>query len=247
MSRITAAVATTMAAAALVPPASAVTPGEALLTVGGTRSLDCTAGPVLSVERPGQPTARIMLTAGHCATDDAGWQADAVYSSSGARVGALDKVKLAANTPGETLAGFIRMTTGADWATVLVDDSASGAVIDTPDGDVELTGVRDYRPTGLKEVSFDNAGDPICKIGLTTGHTCGTQLFRTYNSVYSSGLGFAPGDSGGINYDPRTGEIIGITVENFGAVGRTQTADAILQDAYGLADGEVATAAQVAH
>ncbi|WP_150114466.1 hypothetical protein [Corynebacterium oculi] len=90
---------------------------------------------------------------------------------------------------------------------------------------VELTGVRDYEDLGFWEVSADNFGQPICKDGNTSGRSCGVQLFRTQNGVWSAGLNYQNGDSGGVNFDPETGEALGVTSMGFGTIGRAQPID----------------------
>ncbi len=88
-------------------------------------------------------------------------------------------------------------------------------------------------------MSVDNFGQPICKDGATTGRSCGTQIGRSRNAVYSWNLGYKPGDSGGVNFDPRDGSIIGISSMGIGPVGKAQPADRIIEDAYGVPDGKV--------
>ena len=86
---------------------------------------------------------------------------------------------------------------------------------------------------------MDNFGQPICKDGATTGRPCATQIGRSRNAVYSWNLGYKPGDSGGVNFDPRDGAVIGISSMGIGPVGKAQQADRIIEDAYGVPDGQV--------
>ncbi|MEJ4100407.1 hypothetical protein V5S96_08575 [Corynebacterium mastitidis] len=141
----------------------------------------------------------------------------------------------------------IRQFDGPDWATAeVVGDAEMTRVADSVDqygrrhGDpVVLTGVRDYRDLGPWEVAFDNLGQPICKDGQTSGRTCGVQLMRTSNGVWHTNLSL-PGDSGGVNFDPTTGEAIGVTSMGFvGLVGRAQPMDVALEEAYDIPDGQV--------
>ncbi|MEK0372624.1 hypothetical protein [Corynebacterium mastitidis] len=134
-----------------------------------------------------------------------------------------------------------------DWATAeLAEGVEMTRVADSVDqygrrhGDpVVLTGVRDYRTLSEGEMTFDNLGQPICKDGQTTGRTCGVQLLRTRNGVWFAGLAL-PGDSGGVNFDPVTGEAVGVTsTAGWGLFGRAQPIDVALEEAYDIPDGQV--------
>nr|WP_227658980.1 MULTISPECIES: S1 family peptidase [unclassified Corynebacterium] len=104
---------------------------------------------------------------------------------------------------------------------------------------VVLTGVRDYPDLGEDEVSFDNFGQPICKDGAASGRTCGIQFMRTRHSLWSSSLAL-PGDSGGVNFDPTTGEALGASTQSMlGLLMTTQPFDVALEEAYGIPDGQV--------
>ncbi|WPF65302.1 MULTISPECIES: hypothetical protein [unclassified Corynebacterium] len=134
-----------------------------------------------------------------------------------------------------------------DWATAeLVEGVEMTRVADSVDqygrrhGDpVVLTGVRDYRTLVEGEVSFDNFGQLICKDGQTTGRTCGVQYLRTRNGLWYVGLAL-PGDSGGVNFDPVTGEALGVSsTAGLGLFVRAQPIDAALEEAYDIPDGQV--------
>ncbi|KQB85358.1 hypothetical protein [Corynebacterium oculi] len=106
---------------------------------------------------------------------------------------------------------------------------------------VTLTGIRDYPALGPWQVSFDNFGQPICKDGQTTGRTCGVQLMRTQNSLWSLNE-IAGGDSGGIQFDPETGEALamvsyGLSFSNMLSV--SQPIDRTIEQLYGVPDGQV--------
>ncbi|KQB85359.1 hypothetical protein [Corynebacterium oculi] len=141
----------------------------------------------------------------------------------------------------------IRQFDGPDWATAeVVGDADMTRVADSVDqygrrhGDpVVLTGVRDYRDLEKWEVDFDNFGQPICKDGQTSGRTCGAQLMRTSNGIWHTNL-YLSGDSGGVNFDPVTGEALGVTsIGIVGLIGRAQPMDVALEQAYGIPDGQV--------
>ncbi|MCG7254098.1 S1 family peptidase [Corynebacterium hadale] len=134
-----------------------------------------------------------------------------------------------------------------DWGVVLIDDSvpatsisqssnAAGAPVSAP---VQLRSIRDYPTLPVNQFSTDNFGQPICKDGATSGRSCGTQIGRSRNGVYSWGLNYQGGDSGGINYDPNDGAVIGVTSMGIGPLGKAQPADRIIEDAYGVPDGHV--------
>lgn len=134
-----------------------------------------------------------------------------------------------------------------DWGTVELEPGVTATrltdSVDTQGNShgepVELTGVRDYADLNFWEVSADNFGQPICKDGNTSGRSCGVQLFRTQNGLWSVGLNYQNGDSGGVNFDPQTGEALGVTSMGFGPIGRAQPIDLAIQEGYGIADGQV--------
>ena len=57
--------------------------------------------------------------------------------------------------------------------------------------------------------------------------------------MWHFGVGYESGDSGGINYDPRTGEAVGLSIIGFGPLGNSQQVDRAIEDAYGIPDGQV--------
>ncbi|PKF68525.1 hypothetical protein [Corynebacterium mastitidis] len=134
-----------------------------------------------------------------------------------------------------------------DWGTVELEPGVTTTrVSDSVDANgnsygepVELTGVRDYPDLAFWEASADNFGQPICKDGNTGGRACGTQLFRTQNGIWSVGLNYQNGDSGGVNFDPETGEALGVTSMAFGPIGRAQPVDLAIEEGYGIPDGQV--------
>lgn len=106
---------------------------------------------------------------------------------------------------------------------------------------VAITGVRDYRDLGPWEVAFDNFGQPICKDGSRSGRSCGVQLFRTAEGLWMIGTNYQGGDSGGLNFDPVTGEALGVTSQGFAGLDRAQPIDRAIQATYGIPDGQVAS------
>lgn len=196
----------------------------------------------------------VMVTAGHCVTDIETGVAllPEVYfprTTGNERIGVVDVYGFNPQFSGGSSlsSNFAELWTHADWTTVNVDDPASmTGRVSTIDAygnrtgeEVLLTGIRDYRNVPVGTISVDNFGQPICKDGMNAGRACGFQLARTQHSVFNFGLNYANGDSGGINWDPFTGEVIGVTSQGIGPFGRAQAADAALQDAYGIPDGQV--------
>ena len=104
---------------------------------------------------------------------------------------------------------------------------------------MRLRSIRDRSTLPHNTFSTDNFGEPICKDGATTGRSCGTQIGRSRNGVYSWGLNYDFGDSGGINYDPSDGAVVGVTSMGLGPLGKAQPADRIIETAYGVPDGKV--------
>lgn len=215
-------------------------------------SASCSQAFAGTILRADGTRAPILVTSGHCVTsmDESFVPSDQVYvprHEGNEVVGTREHFALEMPETGDQIGDFIGTTTGADWATVTlnpgVTTSRTSESVDkfgTPSGDpVVLTGIRDYQDLAPGQFSLDNAGQPICKDGATSGRSCGTQLLRTRNSVFHTGMDYQGGDSGGINFDPATGEVIGITTESYGPVGRAQPADVALQDAYGIPDGQV--------
>ncbi|MBC3185762.1 hypothetical protein H7347_04105 [Corynebacterium sp. zg-331] len=196
----------------------------------------------------------ILVSAAHCVYGIQGISeaGDAVYlpTPEGDKViGYADAGgPLVAEEEGATpLASFNQAFNSPDWGTVELEPGVSATrVVDSVDaqghshGDpVVLTGVRDYPDLGFWEISADNFGQPICKDGNTSGRSCGVQLFRTQNGLWSAGLNYDNGDSGGVNYDPQTGEALGVSSMAFGPIGRAQPIDRAIQDGYGIEDGQV--------
>lgn len=201
----------------------------------------------------GEPV-RVMMTASHClqSIEEGAVLMPSVYAPTTeglTRIGATFQTSNfgAFEDDDSTEVALQKLLNEPDWGTVLLDDG----VVDTRvsqsrdqfggprSAPVELTGIRDWRNLGPREISFDNAFQPICKDGMTTGRTCGTQVLRTRHAVWIVGIGYDNGDSGGVNYDPVTGEVIGITSQTFGWVNRAQPADIAIEEAFGIKDGEV--------
>lgn len=213
----------------------------------------CSQGVPGTVTLPDGSQKDVMVTAGHClwGIEGMGEMTPEVYAplregdeliavrEQGKQVHpALDE-----NDPEE----LRLMYDGEDWATAeIVDGVTATRVADSIDADgnsqgepVVLTGVRDYRDLGPWEVAFDNFGQPICKDGQTTGRTCGVQVLRSSNGLWYVGF-VQGGDSGGVNFDPITGEALGVTSMSFyGVVERAQPIDVALEEAYGIPDGQV--------
>lgn len=215
----------------------------------------CSQGPVGTVRLPDGTLQHVMLTAAHCVdtlpgapqkSNEVKVPVDTGYE----RIGTVSK---SSNVPPASLdLSDIPLTVrSADWAVMLVDDGVgtsnlaqsrdyAGAWQGDP---VAITSIRDFRTLAPGEVSVDNFGQPVCKDGATTGRTCGTQLARTRNGVYSTGLHSTYGDSGGINYDPRDGAALGVMsiALSVGPVDlyKIAPADRIIEDAYGVPDGHV--------
>lgn len=211
----------------------------------------CSQGPVGTVQLPDGRTQRVMLTASHCVTTLPGMQpvsreALVPVGTGHTRIGVRDRAN---SIPASALdlSDPVASIRTADWGVVLIDDSVTDTRIAQSRKDtggpmsppVRLTKVRDYPTLPHGQVAVDNFGQPICKDGTTSGRSCGTQIGRTRNGVYSWNLNYKHGDSGGINYDPRTGEIIGVSSMALGPLGKAQPADRIIEDAYGVPDGHV--------
>lgn len=214
----------------------------------------CSQGPAGVVRTPDGQTKQIMVTAAHCFDVQDKKVRPEVYApvrqGNAVRyphVGTIDVQRKEFQLGNGELMDFYRIIDEPDWAMVRLDPgvSASGWSTSrdqwgaTTSPNVAITGVKDYRSLGHELISFDNFGQPICKDGMRTGRSCGTQVFRTQNFIWHVGLDYASGDSGGINYDPRTGEAIGLTVIGFGPFGNSQQVDRALESAYGIPDGQV--------
>ncbi|AKK11711.1 chymotrypsin family serine protease [Corynebacterium uterequi] len=203
----------------------------------------------------------VLVTAGHCVAALPGTQSQGQFVPSGVvyapkkdgleLIGTADQwhIDFAAN-PGAPLSPMLLLDlmTGADWGVVTLEPGVDGTrVADSIDAagkpsghPVELTGVVDFPEVAPWGSSADNMGNPICKHGQTSGHSCGVQLFRTTDAVFSTGMNFEHGDSGGVNYDPRTNRVIGVTSQELSSISRTQPLDSALAAAFGVPDGHVA-------
>lgn len=212
----------------------------------------CSQGPVGTVTQADGTQSQVMLTAAHCTTalDETWIPTESVFvprPEGDELIGHRGPHELENGETGNFGVDMVNLVTGPDWSVVnLLDGVSTTRMADsvthagTPTGaPVELTGIRDYQNVPRGQVSVDNFGQPICKDGNNSGRSCGYQVFRTQHAVFSYGLDYANGDSGGINYDPNNGEAIGVTSQGWGPIGRAQTADAALQDAYGIPDGQV--------
>ncbi|AWB82532.1 hypothetical protein C3B44_09355 [Corynebacterium yudongzhengii] len=212
----------------------------------------CSQGPVGMLTEGGQAPRPVMLTAGHCLLPmDPQWvpthEVFVPRPDGDELIGYRGEAKLIEPRETNVVDAAIDVALGADWGVVELNPGVSttrmAQSVDrfgNPQGPgVELTGIRDYPDLAPYQISIDNFGQPICKDGTTSGRSCGTQLFRSQHMVYSYNLNYLKGDSGGINYDPNNGEVIGMTSQAFGSVGSASTADAALQEAYGIPDGQV--------
>lgn len=211
----------------------------------------CTQGPTGTVRTMEGDTQRVMLTASHCINTTPGLPpiknefsvpVDGKYPRIGERTASNDL------KPGAIdLSDPMESIRTADWGIMRIDDNVSATNIsnsrDYNGGNagepVALSGIKDYRTLQPGEVSADNFGQPICKDGSTSGRNCATQIGRTRNGVWSWGLSYQHGDSGGVNFDPRDNSIIGVSSMTLGPLGKAQPADRILEDAYGIPDGQV--------
>ena len=215
----------------------------------------CSQGPVGTVRTPDGQVKRVMVTAAHCIESKSKTVRPVVFAPvrehgkvGYPRVGDVDRQRTPFPLGNGELMDFYRIIDEPDWATVRlapgVEASGVSSSVDQkgrgPSAPVAITGVKDYRNLrGDELISFDNAGQPICKDGMRTGRSCGVQMFRTQNFVWHFGVGYESGDSGGINYDPRTGEAVGLSIIGFGPLGNSQQVDRALEDAYGIPDGQV--------
>ena len=218
-----------------------------------TRS--CSQGPVGEVALDNGGKQRVMLTAGHCVSGESDFgvimDQDVYAPVRGGyeRVGTTGMVRTV-NVP----SGYDSLSTAArkarnstDWGIVVLDPAAeadgASASRDRFGGNasspVPLTGVRDYPTLVPGQFRLDNFGQPLCKDGDVGARKCGFQILYTSDSVWSWGLDYAPGDSGGVNYDPKSGEIVGMTSMALGPLGTAQRADRALEEGYGIADGQV--------
>ena len=211
----------------------------------------CSQGPNGTLHLPGKEPQRVMFTASHCVNTMPGFPevknefyapVGTEYKRFGERVASNHVTAEAMN-----LSDPMQSIRTADWGVVRIDDGVTetglshsrdfnGGVQGEP---VKITRVRDFRTLAPGEVSVDNFGQPICKDGATTGRTCAKQIGRTRNGIYSWGLNYVQGDSGGVNYDPRDGAAVGVSSMTLGPLGKAQPVDRIIEDAYGIPDGKV--------
>lgn len=131
--------------------------------------------------------------------------------------------------------GFIEVNDNVETTSISHSVDEFGEVHGEP---VQIVGIQDNRTLAPMEISFDNAGQPVCTDGSRSGRSCGFQMFRVRNGVWA----IAPidhGDSGGNAYNPETREAIGINSMGLGPISRFQPADVALEEAYGIPDGQV--------
>ena len=211
----------------------------------------CSQGPIGTVRTLDGTEEHVMLTASHCISQLPGMpdmqpevmvNVDGEYHAIGTRA-QKNHVPDAALDLSDPVATYIT----EDWGIVKLDDGVSTTRVATSrdieggsQGDpVTLTTIKDYPALAPWQISLDNAGQPICKDGATTGRSCGTQLFRHNDGIFSWDLNYIQGDSGGVNYDPRDGSVIGVSSMVLGPLGKAQPADRIVEEAYGIPDGQV--------
>ena len=215
----------------------------------------CTQGPVGDVALDSGDKQRVMLTAGHCVTgisDQGVLMGQDVYApvrGGYQRVGGTGLVHTV-NVPSgyDGLSTSLRKARNStDWGIVVLDPStpADGAAASRdkfgghPSTPVPMTGVRDYPTLAPGQIRLDNFGQPLCKDGAMGARKCGYQLAYNSDTVWSWALDYKPGDSGGVNYDPKTGKIVGMTSLGIGPLGAAQRADRALEEGYGIPDGQV--------
>lgn len=152
----------------------------------------------------------------------------------------------------ETDYGFATATDDTTLTTGVYSRDEAGGNVGTL---TDITGIRDYQrlddiqlgSSTTPTASIDNFGQPVCKDGARTGRTCGMQLARTNNAVFTYNTHMDQGDSGGLTWDPNTKEAIGINSMTattafspyVGEIGRAQPLDSAIEDAYGVEDGKV--------
>ena len=233
------------------PPTQATTPWGAQVFVPPERfTVTCSQGPTGTVATPTGPQ-RVMLTASHCVNQLPGLPEPSTtitvpIGDGYTRIGTRGP-NSGPTADTHSIADLPAALTEPDWAFVLIDDTvtatnlshsrdAAGGSAGAP---VQLTGIRDYRTLRPGEYSVDNFGQPICKDGATTGRSCGRQIARSRNTIYSVGVTAEMGDSGGVNFDPRDGAVIGTSNGVIGPLFASQAADRAIESAYGIPDGQV--------
>ncbi|MCG7278659.1 S1 family peptidase [Corynebacterium imitans] len=197
---------------------------------------------------------RVMLTAGHCLAEDKdspkmGERVTVPVNRQYVPIGTRGKVHKPTdyeNTfwPHEFFWDTINTD---DWGIVQLHDGVPATSLSqsrdadgrTHGAPVHLRSIRDRSTLPHNTFSTDNFGEPICKDGATSGRSCGTQIGRSRNGIYSWGLYYQFGDSGGINYDPNDGAVVGVTSMGLGPLGKAQPADRIIETAYNVPDGQV--------
>lgn len=231
--------------------------GQTITAPPAAFAATCSQGPAGTVRYADGTTRRVMLTAAHCVnTQPGGRPVSPVVTVPQGRDYVRVGVRERSNQPPAAalnLSDPMLAIKTADWGTVLIDDSVRTTNLSqsrnlaggNQGAPVQLTTIKDYRTLRPGEIAVDNFGQPICKDGSTSGRSCGTQLGRTRNGVYSWGLNYQYGDSGGVNYDPRDGSVIGVTSIVLGPLGKAQPADRIVEEAYGVPDGQVNNAFKI--
>lgn len=240
------------------PPSQAVTPwGERLNVPAELYTVTCSQGPTGTIATPTGPQ-RVMLTASHCVNQIPGLPEPSTtitvpVGDGYTRIGTRGP-NSGPTTDTHSIADLPAALTEPDWAFVLIDDTvtatnlshsrdAAGGSAGAP---VQLTGIRDYRTLRPGEFSVDNFGQPICKDGATTGRSCGRQIARSRNTIYSVGVVAELGDSGGVNFDPRDGAVIGTSHGVIGPLFGSEAADRAIESAYDVPDGQVNHAFKIA-
>lgn len=228
--------------------------GKTLKVPGNYYAASCSQGPVGTVYRKGKKPRRVMFTAGHCLQNlekDSAMRA-ATYAptpSGEFLLGYRDRLGyddlLADDEPlVNTLHDAVNT---ADWSAVKLRPEVKTTNVSFSRDEygrahgrpVKLKGVEDYSRLYPFQISADNFGKPICKDGSRTGRSCGYQVARTAHGVWSWGLDIEKGDSGGINYNPRTKKVIGVSSMGIGPLSRTQPVDRAIEDGYGIKSGQV--------
>lgn len=220
----------------------------------------CSQGVIGTVVLPDGTQQRVLVTAGHCLAPMEGQPefGDRVFaptrSGGDTVIGYRDQAHAPATNEANlaqaegNLAETLRLSVDSpDWGTAVLNEGVvdsrmadsvdkAGNAHGTP---VRLTAIRDYPDLAPGQYDFSVAGQPICKDGTTTGRSCGTLLVRSQNGLWAWDLGYVQGDSGGVNFDPNTGEVLGVSSMVFGPITRAQPADVAVEQAYGIPDGQV--------
>nr|WP_205570481.1 hypothetical protein [Corynebacterium lactis] len=219
------------------PMCSLAVPGTVVDQNGQSHRVIMTAGPCLKAEDPEtkeQLTGKYFIPTG---------QGDVLLGQDGLATDVVPSEEEFAGvtSPAELFNlmfnsgdyGFIEVSDGIRTTSSSQSVDEFGQVHGEP---VQIVGIQDRRTLAPLEISFDNAGQPVCTDGSRTGRGCGFQLFRVRNGIWA----LAPidhGDSGGLAFDPETREAIGINSMGLGPLSRFQPADVALEEAYGIPDG----------